>query len=541
MVRSRVENDKDKESNEDESFESQPSEDTCEHTELIEQEISQTPNSNGRSTFKCIIIISFAVLLPSIVIGVFFYNLNNLQRLDPIKYNDVIPDAPSYKWSYLENFFENRTIDLFRTLALSGEPLTTIVEDKSIESAGEAVTVGHVDCKHPFMTLNLNRTMCHFSNRLDVGMHFVKTGGFNGHIEYYERMVARIIPFRRRLIQKTQNSYNSFLNLKTLPEFNSVEFLDKIRTICSDCSLFKKDPVHHKKESILNEMFQLDLLLMLPGQELPMHLNVPYFWGADRNTLPQWLLVIMKKSKLFDHLFIPQVQGFNWLDLEEYVSSGAKDEYVDLNGEGGDFYFYPYLPVQKKNPLSQEDEISKENVNKYIILKQVPNSAIVLDGAQIIHGVDRYRYYDIPPLFSHNHHYKIRFNKDRNLWVLYDYKENELRSYYKNDVKLMVVWNMHCFANEEERTKFHSQTEQLSLESIMEVFKKDLRQKGRLPADDIEPLDLWTIVIKEYLTYPANTHQQSSTFFGINYCLLPNIVPEWFTRNVLQPFLEGRC
>lgn len=378
-------------------------------------------------------------------------------------------------------------------------------------------------------------------------MHFVKTGGFNGHIEYYERMVARIIPFRKRLVHRAKvgnNLYNSLLNLKNLKEFKSEEFLDKVKTICADCSLFKKDPKNHKKESIVNEMFQLDILLMLPGQELPMHLNVPYFWGADRNNFPQWLLVIMKKSKLFDHLFIPQVQGFNWLDLEEYGTNkpaSTQDEYVDIHGDGGDFYFYPYLPKFDKNPKTNEQVISKENVNKYVILKQVPNSAILLDGAQIIHGVDRYKHYDLPPLFSHNHHYTIKFDQNKNLWYLYDVQNNYLRSYYKNDVKLMVVWNMHCFANEQEREKFHSQTSQLSLESIMETFKKDLKEKDRLPSEAIEPLDLWTIAIKEYLTYPVNTHQQSSTFFGFNYCLLPNIVPKWIADNLLQPFLADRC
>lgn len=499
---------------------------------------SQKKNSNRRSTVKCMVIVSFAILLPSIIIGVFFYNINNLQRLEPIKYNDVISGVSAYKWHYFENFFDNKTIDLFRELALNGEALTTIVDDKSVESAGEAVTVGHVDCRHPFMTLNLNRTICHFSNRLDVGMHFVKTGGFNGHIEYYEHMVARIIPFRRRLVQK---NYNSLINLKNLPEFNSVNFIDRIKEICADCYLFKKDPNAHKKSSIINEMFQLDLLLMLPGQELPMHLNVPYFWGADRNTLPQWLLVIMKKSKLFDHLFIPQVQGFSWLDLEQYMGVEPTEEYVDMNGEGGDFYFYPYKEQLKKNPMTNGEEVSQENAKKYVILKQVPNSAIVLDGAQVIHGVDRYRHYDIPPLFSHNHHYKIRFDKQTNMWILYDFQDNELRNYYKNDVKLMVVWNMHCFANEQEKKRFHSQTENITLEYIMSVFKEDLKKKDRLPADDIEPLNLWTIVIKEYLSYPVNTHQQSSTFFGINYCLLPNIVPKWIGENFLQPFLQGRC
>lgn len=132
----------------------------------IPQNDERTISSNSRSSVKCLVIISFSVLIPAVLIGAFFYNINTLKRLEPIKYNDIIPDSPSYKWSFMENFLDNTTIDLFRNLALNGEPLSTILEEKSVESAGEAVDVGHVDCRHPFMTLNLNRTICHFSNRL---------------------------------------------------------------------------------------------------------------------------------------------------------------------------------------------------------------------------------------------------------------------------------------------------------------------------------------------------------------------------------------
>jgi hypothetical protein len=67
----------------------------------------------------------------------------------------------------MENFFNKETIEMFKNMILNqGEILSTIVEDKNVESAGEAVDVGHVDCRHPYMTLNLNRSKCHFSNRL---------------------------------------------------------------------------------------------------------------------------------------------------------------------------------------------------------------------------------------------------------------------------------------------------------------------------------------------------------------------------------------
>jgi len=295
---------------------------------------------------------------------------------------------------------------LFRNLALDGEKYSTIVEDNGVDTAGEAVEIGHPTCRHPFMTLNPQRTRCHFSNRLDVGMHFVKTGGFNGHIEYSDKMIARIIPFRKRLIQQKPNSYNSYVNLKKLKEFNTPQFHTTANSICADNNVDIFDKT--KTDSIVNELFQLDILLMLPGQELPMHLNVPYFWGANRNSFPHWLLVLMKKSGLFENIFIPQVQGISWLNTQYedliYKDGNLLKNFVDWEGEGGDFYFYPYKQLESTEKLN--DSI-KDVTNKYVILKREYNSAIILDGAQVIHGVDRYRPDDLPPLFATNHHYTI--------------------------------------------------------------------------------------------------------------------------------------
>jgi hypothetical protein len=39
-----------------------------------------------------------------------------------------------------------------------------------------------------------------------------------------------------------------------------------------------------------------------------MHLDAPYFWGASRVSVPQWLLVSMVFSGLFQDKFVDQVQ-----------------------------------------------------------------------------------------------------------------------------------------------------------------------------------------------------------------------------------------
>lgn len=124
--------------------------------------------SESKSIGKCgcVLITSLSVLLASILIAFVMYNVNNYNRLEPQKYNDQIKDVPIHRWQYIRNFFQNDSLNLLRQFALNEEPMSTIVEENSVESAGEAVPAGHLDCRHPFMTLNINRTMCHFSNRL---------------------------------------------------------------------------------------------------------------------------------------------------------------------------------------------------------------------------------------------------------------------------------------------------------------------------------------------------------------------------------------
>jgi hypothetical protein len=134
------------------------------------------------------------------------------------------------------------------------------------------------------------------------------------------------------------------------------------------------------------------------------------------------------------------------------------------------------------------------------------------------------------------------FDQSKNQWNLYDFTNNLLRTYYKNEVKLMVVWNMHCFSSKAQQLRFHSEkNNQLSLGEIMSVFKEDLKEKNSLPNDKLDPIDLWTITLKEYLKYPVNTKNQNSTFLGINYCLLPKIMPDWINNNILNPLLVDRC
>lgn len=90
-------------------------------------------------------------------------------------------------------------------------------------------------------------------------MHFVKTGGFNGYIEYFDRAVARILPFRKRIFTNKVN-FDPF-DFRLLEEFNTPEFLNNVKSICLD----KGGGSQSTSTNVINEIYQLDLLLMLPG------------------------------------------------------------------------------------------------------------------------------------------------------------------------------------------------------------------------------------------------------------------------------------
>src|SRR5919197_6155264 len=62
--------------------------------------------------------------------------------------------------------------------------------------------------------------------------------------------------------------------------------------------------------------------LMVPGQELALHTDVPEFRGVNRKLHPQWLLVAMRHSELFEDWRMQIAPGVAW--------------FHDM-GEGGEF------------------------------------------------------------------------------------------------------------------------------------------------------------------------------------------------------------
>ena len=96
--------------------------------------------------------------------------------------------------------------------------------------------------------------------------------------------------------------------------------------------------------------------LMVPGQELAVHTDVPEFRGCNRKVVPQWLLVVMHHSGLFDEWRMPIATGIAWFH----------------DCDGGALAYWPDGPAFP----------AATHAAQY-------NTAMVLDTDSVFHGVDR--------------------------------------------------------------------------------------------------------------------------------------------------------
>ena len=214
-------------------------------------------NSTFRNFFLFLFTFSIAILIGYIQISLF--NESNKQDSKSVFKETSIPlPKDSHTWFVNKNFFNETFLQELGKLAktsefstLNGEPANSLLSDV-VDSAGEAVEIGHNDCDHPFMTINSNRTLCHIPQRIDVGNHFIATGGFNSAMESYEKMVSRILVLHARF----NNLIKSF---KIEEEITKNEnFFKQAQQICKN-NLKNYD-------SFITDLYHFDFILLIAGQ-----------------------------------------------------------------------------------------------------------------------------------------------------------------------------------------------------------------------------------------------------------------------------------
>jgi len=215
--------------------------------------------------------------------------------------------------------------------------------------------------------------------------------------------------------------------------------------------------------------------LLLPGQELAVHTDVPEFRGANRKLFPQWLMVVMHHSGLFDQWRMPIATGISYF---------ARDGVV---APGGELAYYPH------------------GVDGHVeVLAARHNTGIVLDTDSVFHGVDRVGPPDAdPPSLEPAN--VLAFDKATERWSLRPERGSatQLVDYGWGEVRFSVSWKAYCFADEDERRAWHTHGDDLTFDFIIDRLRDDLDERGVLGRDaEMSDKDLALLLIRTYEHYP---------------------------------------
>lgn len=281
--------------------------------------------------------------------------------------------------------------------------------------------------------------------RHDAAMNYIRTGGRFGHRETFESLSVRTNYFRETYAYET-------------PVVAGIEnFLWHEGFLSAARKLFGR-PV------VVPAIVYANLLV--PGQELAVHTDVPEFRGANRTKDPEWLMVVMHHSGLFERWRMPIATGVSWF-------GGCR---------GGEFAFYPDGPLFPASTVPASDD-----------------TAILLDTDSVFHGVDRVdeNLAPLPPLTMGM---RLVFDGgDR--WHIGEGDAVAVR-YHWDDLRFSVSWKAYCFADEAERKMVAEHTDDLDRERIMTALLADLRKRGRLGDTVPDGTELALLLIDEYIRFP---------------------------------------
>jgi hypothetical protein len=302
---------------------------------------------------------------------------------------------------------------------------------------------------HPYSEEALNEGIGEgLPQRFDAAFNFVRTGGRLGRREEgLAKLASRTNYFRETY------AYGSEIRAPGVEGFYRHEGLMDAARQVFDRPLIDPAIVYAN--------------ILLPGQELAVHTDVPEFRGVSRKTHPQWLLVVMHHSGLFESWRMPIATAVSWFH----------------DAEGGEFAFYPDGPdaAPTLHPVAF-------------------NTAVLLDTDSVFHGVDRVRESSepLPPVTA-----DVSLSAEGGgRWRL-SVGEGPLAEYGWNEMRFSVSWKAYCFRDEAEREAWRQHSDDLSLDHVLDSLRADLRERGRLTVEPASNRELAEQLVGEYIRFPA--------------------------------------
>src|SRR5262245_4742196 len=177
--------------------------------------------------------------------------------------------------------------------------------------------------------------------------------------------------------------------------------------------------------------------ILLPGQELAVHTDVPEFRGANRKIHPQWLLVVMHHSGLFDRWRMPIATGISWFQ----------------HAAGGALAYYP----------DGADGPARTHEARF-------NTALLMDTDSVFHGVDRVHQAsaELPPFLPGMR--LVSEGVGSGGWRVLD-GDRAVASYRWEEIRFSISWKAYCFADEAERRTWRDRRDDLSIDFILTTLE----------------------------------------------------------------------
>jgi len=184
------------------------------------------------------------------------------------------------------------------------------------------------------------------------------------------------------------------------------------------------------------------------------HIDTPSFRGAERTNFPLWLLLVMGASGLFQRWSLSLAGAVSWF----------------YEGEGGDFEYWPHgedrPPARERPPFG--------------------NTAIVTDSDRMYHrvgAIGRSDEYLAAGTISASS--KLLHEHDGG-WQIID--DNMVRATYPpRQVRVSLLWKAIVFDDEAAAAVFEQHTDDITLERAAGIFCSDLRRRGVVFTEPVDP------------------------------------------------------
>jgi hypothetical protein len=292
------------------------------------------------------------------------------------------------------------------------------------------------------------------SQRADAGRNFVRTGGRLGRAdESAEQLRARNDYFRE--------SY----------ALDGKPLISGVAALLANRRLAEAAKTLHGNKIIVPRIFYANILV--PGQELGLHTDVPEFRLAPGSRVPLWLRVVMRQSGKFERWRLRVATAVIYLH----------------DCEGGDFAYYPHGPEGAATTI-----------------RPTPKSAIVLEAESLFHGVDRVGPADVdaPPV---NTGCVLRCRTD-DRWDLLasdDATAKAVASYATSEVRFSASWKAFCFESRADRRRWRDHNDDLRPEHILPVLLDDMSSRGSIDGggSSLSDRELGLRLIDEYVHFPS--------------------------------------